>query len=125
MYLVMSRFEDPVCDSRSTSYFCSLSYLVPLYWTQHGYGLKPPPVLSTDRTHEQNMDALKRHFRRTVPVYGPHVCATIMIRLSLKSYDFLDYYQLGGTTREGRCHYQGIQEMRTRIKFQGCDVSLN
>ncbi|KAF7974824.1 hypothetical protein HWV62_11181 [Athelia sp. TMB] len=44
---------------------------IPLFWTQTGYGLKPPPVMSPDRTHEQNMNALKRHFGRTVPEYGP------------------------------------------------------
>jgi hypothetical protein len=46
---------------------------VPLFWTQSGYSLKPPPLLSPERTHEQNLDALKRHFERTVPKYGPHV----------------------------------------------------
>ncbi|TFK42309.1 SacI homology domain-containing protein [Crucibulum laeve] len=45
---------------------------IPLYWTQTGYGLKPPPLLAVDRTHAQNLDVLKRHFRRTVPQYGPH-----------------------------------------------------
>ena len=47
--------------------------IVPLFWTQTGYGLKPPPVLATDRTHDQNLDALKRHFMRTIPAYGHHV----------------------------------------------------
>lgn len=46
---------------------------IPLYWTQTGYSLKPPPLLSPERTHVQNLDALKRHFERTVPLYGPHV----------------------------------------------------
>ncbi|KAJ6497000.1 SacI homology domain-containing protein [Mycena vitilis] len=45
---------------------------IPLFWTQTGYGLKPPPLLATDRTHEQHLEALKRHFQRTVPKYGPH-----------------------------------------------------
>ncbi|KAK7020499.1 SacI homology domain-containing protein [Favolaschia claudopus] len=45
---------------------------IPLFWTQTGYGLKPPPLLATDRTPEQHMDALKRHFQQTVPKYGPH-----------------------------------------------------
>ncbi|KAJ7271919.1 SacI homology domain-containing protein [Mycena haematopus] len=45
---------------------------IPLFWTQTGYGLKPPPLLATDRTHDQHIDALKRHFQRTVPKYGPH-----------------------------------------------------
>ncbi|KAF8077695.1 SacI homology domain-containing protein [Lyophyllum atratum] len=45
---------------------------IPLFWTQSGYGLKPPPLLASDRTHAQNLDVLKRHFQRTVPLYGPH-----------------------------------------------------
>lgn len=48
--------------------------VVPLFWTQSGYGLKPPPLLASDRTHAQNLDVLKRHFQKTVPIYGPHVC---------------------------------------------------
>ncbi|KAF8635542.1 hypothetical protein AX17_003925 [Amanita inopinata Kibby_2008] len=50
---------------------------IPLYWTQNGYGLKPPPTLATDRTHEQNLDALKRHFQRTIPRYGPHTIVNL------------------------------------------------
>ncbi|KXN91495.1 Phosphatidylinositide phosphatase SAC2 [Leucoagaricus sp. SymC.cos] len=50
---------------------------IPLFWTQTGYGLKPPPVLSTDRTHEQNLDALRRHLKRTVPSYGPHAIVNL------------------------------------------------
>ena len=46
---------------------------IPLFWTQSGYGLKPPPVLATDRTHQQQLDIVRRHFKRTVPLYGPHV----------------------------------------------------
>ncbi|GLB34696.1 putative inositol phosphatase [Lyophyllum shimeji] len=45
---------------------------IPLFWTQSGYGLKPPPLLATDRTHAQNLDVLRRHFEKTVPLYGPH-----------------------------------------------------
>ncbi|KAG5645592.1 hypothetical protein DXG03_005730 [Asterophora parasitica] len=40
---------------------------------ESGYGLKPPPLLASDRTHAQNIDVLKKHFERTVPLYGPHV----------------------------------------------------
>ncbi|KAJ7109515.1 SacI homology domain-containing protein [Mycena epipterygia] len=50
---------------------------IPLFWTQTGYGLKPPPLLATDRTHEQNLEALKRHFKRTVPKYGPHAIVNL------------------------------------------------
>ncbi|KAH9952101.1 SacI homology domain-containing protein, partial [Amylocystis lapponica] len=44
---------------------------IPLYWNQQGYGLKPAPQLSPDRTHAQNLDALRRHFEHIVPNYGP------------------------------------------------------
>ncbi|KAK0210966.1 SacI homology domain-containing protein [Desarmillaria ectypa] len=50
---------------------------IPLYWTQTGYGLKPPPVLAADRTHEQNLDTMKRHFGRTVAFYGPHTVVNL------------------------------------------------
>lgn len=46
---------------------------VPLYWQQSGYSLKPAPSLSTERTHDQNLDALRRHFQKTAGRYGPHV----------------------------------------------------
>jgi len=46
---------------------------IPLFWTQSGAGLKPPPQLSPEATHEQNLRALTRHFKRTLPTYGPHV----------------------------------------------------
>ncbi|KAK7467319.1 hypothetical protein VKT23_004376 [Stygiomarasmius scandens] len=42
---------------------------IPLYWTQTSYGLKPPPILSTSRTHAQNLDAMKRHLERLKTKY--------------------------------------------------------
>ncbi|KAJ7125465.1 SacI homology domain-containing protein [Mycena crocata] len=50
---------------------------IPLFWTQTGYGLKPPPLLAADRTHDQHLDAIKRHFERTVPKYGPHMVVNL------------------------------------------------
>lgn len=50
---------------------------IPLFWTQTGYGLKPPPVLAADRSHAQNLDAIKRHFQRTLPRYGPHTIVNL------------------------------------------------
>ncbi|KAH7926636.1 hypothetical protein BV22DRAFT_1062448 [Leucogyrophana mollusca] len=50
---------------------------IPLFWTQSGYSMKPPPTLSPERTVDQNMDALKRHFKRTVPIYGPHTIVNL------------------------------------------------
>ncbi|PPQ91427.1 hypothetical protein CVT25_014315 [Psilocybe cyanescens] len=51
--------------------------VIPLFWTQSGYGLKPPPVLAADRTHTQNLQALKKHFMNTIPVYGPHTIVNL------------------------------------------------
>ncbi|EJD44199.1 hypothetical protein AURDEDRAFT_145215 [Auricularia subglabra TFB-10046 SS5] len=45
---------------------------IPLFWTQPGYSLKPAPQLSADRTHDQNLDAIRRHLERTIRTYGPH-----------------------------------------------------
>ncbi|KAH6895050.1 SacI homology domain-containing protein [Coprinopsis sp. MPI-PUGE-AT-0042] len=50
---------------------------IPLYWTQSGYSLKPPPTLAADRTHQQNQDALSRHFKNTIPIYGPHTVVNL------------------------------------------------
>ncbi|KAJ8462179.1 hypothetical protein ONZ45_g18030 [Pleurotus djamor] len=50
---------------------------IPLYWMQSGYGLKPPPLIAPDRTHSEQMDALRRHFLRTVPQYGPHTIVNL------------------------------------------------
>jgi hypothetical protein len=54
---------------------------VPLYWAQPGLSLKPAPVLSADRTHDQQLNAIRRHFERVVPQYGPNVRST-MSRMS-------------------------------------------
>ncbi|KAG1770369.1 SacI homology domain-containing protein [Suillus placidus] len=50
---------------------------IPLFWTQSGYSMKPPPVLAPERNPAQNLDAIKRHFRRTVPVYGPQTIVNL------------------------------------------------
>ncbi|KIJ17485.1 inositol-polyphosphate 5-phosphatase [Paxillus involutus ATCC 200175] len=50
---------------------------IPLFWQQSGYNIKPLPVLSPERTSNQNMDAMKRHFKRTTPVYGPHTVVNL------------------------------------------------
>ncbi|KAF9246453.1 SacI homology domain-containing protein [Melanogaster broomeanus] len=47
--------------------FVQIRGSVPLFWTQSGYSMKPPPTLSPERTMDQNMDAMKRHFQRTIP----------------------------------------------------------
>ncbi|KAL5511494.1 hypothetical protein ACEPAH_4711 [Sanghuangporus vaninii] len=50
---------------------------IPLFWTQSGYSLKPPPVLSPERTHDQNLGALRRHFSKTISRYGPHTIVNL------------------------------------------------
>ncbi|KJA26998.1 hypothetical protein HYPSUDRAFT_131584 [Hypholoma sublateritium FD-334 SS-4] len=57
--------------------FVQIRGSIPLFWTQTGYGLKPPPLLATDRTMLQNLDTLKRHFQKTIPVYGPHTIVNL------------------------------------------------
>lgn len=56
-----------------------LASKVPLYWTQSGYSMKPPPVLSPECTSEQNSDAMKRHFQRTIAIYGPHASSLCLL----------------------------------------------
>ncbi|KAI0277671.1 SacI homology domain-containing protein [Russula aff. rugulosa BPL654] len=50
---------------------------IPLFWMQSATGLKPPPQLSHEATHEQNLRALIRHFKRTLPTYGPHTIVNL------------------------------------------------
>ncbi|KAG8963113.1 hypothetical protein FRC03_003389 [Tulasnella sp. 419] len=42
---------------------------IPLFWSQPGTSLKPPPRL--DKPWEESMDILSRHFERTIKSYGP------------------------------------------------------
>lgn len=50
---------------------------IPLFWTQSGAGIKPAPQLSPGTTHQQNSKALSRHFKRTLPTYGPHTIVNL------------------------------------------------
>ncbi|KAF5389930.1 hypothetical protein D9757_003649 [Collybiopsis confluens] len=50
---------------------------IPLFWTQIGYGLKPPPLVDIERTREQHLHAMKRHFQKTIPRYGPHTVVNL------------------------------------------------
>jgi hypothetical protein len=68
-------------QTRGSSAFCCVarpcdSYkLVPLFWHQNPYSLKPIPVL--DRTPEYNRTALRRHFDRQKELYGPQVIVNL------------------------------------------------
>ncbi|KAH9043290.1 SacI homology domain-containing protein [Lactarius pseudohatsudake] len=53
---------------------------IPLFWTQSGPGLKPAPQLSPGATRQQNLKALSRHFKRTLPTYGPHTIVNLAER---------------------------------------------
>ncbi|KDQ60929.1 hypothetical protein JAAARDRAFT_124474 [Jaapia argillacea MUCL 33604] len=50
---------------------------IPLFWTQSGYSLKPAPMLSPERTPDQNLGAIKRHFEKTVSRYGPNTAVNL------------------------------------------------
>ncbi|OCH94928.1 hypothetical protein OBBRIDRAFT_768387 [Obba rivulosa] len=50
---------------------------IPLYWQQPGYSLKPAPQLSPERSHEQNVETLRRHLQKTVQKYGPHTIVNL------------------------------------------------
>lgn len=82
MCSAMYRFEaqvSPLLTNFLLNKKNDLILAVPLFWTQSGYSLKPPPVLAPDRTHDQNLEALSKHFKRTLPLYGPHVCLLLPV----------------------------------------------
>lgn len=105
----MSRFGDQVSGRRQawrkllidgTDWLSHL--IVPLFWNQSGYSLKPPPLISPDRTHAQNLDALRRHFQKTVSQYGPLVRRQVYVlsQLSLIIY-YTDDCKPSRAAREG------------------------
>ena len=81
-YVQIRGSSEDANDTRYTSTNFLFLILVPLFWTQSGYGLKPAPQLSTSQTPEQNIRTLRRHFERTLPVDGPHV-RVLSIRLNI------------------------------------------
>ncbi|PVG02589.1 hypothetical protein CPB86DRAFT_861460 [Serendipita vermifera] len=50
---------------------------IPLYWSQAGYGLKPPPQLDTSRTRQQSLSVMKSHFTTLSDRYGPTMCVNL------------------------------------------------
>ncbi|TFK92292.1 hypothetical protein K466DRAFT_659372 [Polyporus arcularius HHB13444] len=44
---------------------------IPLFWNQQAMALKPAPQLNPDRTHDQNLHAIKQHLSKTASIYGP------------------------------------------------------
>lgn len=80
IYSVTFNYVDPVCHYCLFTVTKSIPFyrIVPLFWTQSGYGLKPPPQLSKDRTHEQTINALKRHMTRIVNNYGALVSTSVV-----------------------------------------------
>lgn len=84
------------------------SSIVPLFWTQSAAGLKPPPQLSPEATHEQNLRALIRHFKRTLPTYGPHVGILIVDSISKNHPRTVDHREPSRTKRKGRDTHQCV-----------------
>jgi phosphatidylinositol 4-phosphatase len=49
--------------------------VVPLFWSQSPYSLKPKPVL--DRSDDENEVAITTHFRRLIETYGRIICINL------------------------------------------------
>ena len=78
IYFLMFKYEAQVgCAEEVSERFADPFSIVPLYWTQPGYGLKPAPTLDPERTPAQNLNVLKAHFERSVQRYGPNVSGTL------------------------------------------------
>jgi len=76
MCSVTCKFGDQV-SSKQRFIILANTFLVPLFWSQPGSSLKPPPVL--DRPVDKTLDVTRKHFDRTIKVYGPHVSAYISL----------------------------------------------
>ncbi|KAG9053190.1 hypothetical protein FS842_008540 [Serendipita sp. 407] len=57
--------------------FVQIRGSIPLYWSQSGYGLKPPPQLDASKTPSQHLQAIKSHFSSTASRYGPVNCVNL------------------------------------------------
>ena len=68
---VQLRGSSELVSSSPSQLSSNLPLLVPIFWSQPGYSLKPVPKL--DRTPSESAHALKRHFEKTVSIYGPQV----------------------------------------------------
>lgn len=90
MYSRLSKFEALVRSCKPISEFSHPIFLVPLYWLQSGYGLKPPPALDPERTSEQNLRALESHLGISIRRYGPLV-SDLNVVVSLAHVRLVDY----------------------------------
>ncbi|KAG8818170.1 hypothetical protein FRC18_000223 [Serendipita sp. 400] len=57
--------------------FVQIRGSIPLYWSQSGYGLKPPPQLDASKTPSQHLQAIKSHFSSAASRYGPVNCVNL------------------------------------------------
>ena len=86
---------------------------IPLFWTQVGYGLKPPPVMAPERTHDQNLEMVRRHFERYVLKYGPHVSfISYSIPGGNDQHSWIGGCELGRAAWEGGVHHECVPGLR-------------
>ncbi|CCM00021.1 uncharacterized protein FIBRA_02047 [Fibroporia radiculosa] len=78
---------------------------IPLYWKQEGYSLKPAPQLAPDRTHTQNFDAIQRHFKKTLPRYGPHTVVNLTEQHGKESQVTHAYSEFVNELNDKNVHY--------------------
>ncbi|KZT33580.1 hypothetical protein SISSUDRAFT_1054071 [Sistotremastrum suecicum HHB10207 ss-3] len=57
--------------------FIQIRGSIPLFWSQLGNTIKPIPQLSTDRTQEQQVETLSRHFDKSVGHYGTNTIVNL------------------------------------------------
>ncbi|CCA69257.1 related to SAC1-recessive suppressor of secretory defect [Serendipita indica DSM 11827] len=64
-------------DTENVFSFVQIRGSIPLFWSQPGYGLKPPPQLDSTKTSEQNSQAMRAHLANAIARYGPVSCVNL------------------------------------------------
>ncbi|KAG8903996.1 hypothetical protein FRB99_002408 [Tulasnella sp. 403] len=101
---------------------------IPLFWSQTGLNLKPPPVL--DRPREESMDVLGQHFDRITHAYGPitavnvaeltgkeaHVTTPYREALQELKAPQVSYHEFDFHRECAGMHYENISKLVSRLE---------
>lgn len=95
---VQTRGSSPSFCDRVTCHRADLSRaIVPVFWSQSPWSLKPPPVL--ERSHADSLKALEKHFQKQCALYG-NVIIVNLAEQHGKEAVVVDEYRKGVTEQQ-------------------------